>query len=60
VGACPQKVLGISPRINVKGYFPSEILEPCRCIGCRQCALTCPDVAISISVHGAQYQFFEY
>jgi 2-oxoglutarate ferredoxin oxidoreductase subunit delta len=60
VGACPQQVLTMSRRINVKGYFPSEVCEPYRCIGCRRCALTCPDVAIAISVHGAQYQFFQY
>lgn len=60
VGACPQKVLAISSKINVKGYFPAEFKDPPRCIGCRQCAITCPDVAITITVHGAQYQFFDY
>ena len=60
VGACPQEVLIKSPKINVKGYFPAEVEQPARCIGCRQCALICPDVAITISVHGMQYHFFDY
>lgn len=60
VGACPQQVLAMSRRINVKGYFPATVKAPHRCIGCRQCALTCPDVAIELCVHGAQYVFFDY
>ena len=24
VGACPQQVLAMSPKINIKGYFPAE------------------------------------
>lgn len=60
VTACPQRVLAMSTKINVKGYFPAEVNDAYRCIGCRMCALTCPDVAIDISVHGAQYLFFEY
>ena len=60
IGACPQQVLTMSPKINIKGYFPAEVTEPYRCIGCRQCGLICPDVAITLSVHGAQYEFFAY
>jgi len=60
VQACPQQVLAISKKINVKGYFPAGVEEPFRCIGCRMCALTCPDVAIEIGAHGAQYTFFDY
>ena len=46
VQACPQRVLSMSRKINVRGYFPAEVTEPFRCLGCRLCALTCPDVAI--------------
>jgi 2-oxoglutarate ferredoxin oxidoreductase subunit delta len=60
VSACPQKVLGISARINFKGYFPAEPRRPELCLGCRICAITCPDVAIEIAVHGCQYNYFDY
>jgi 2-oxoglutarate ferredoxin oxidoreductase subunit delta len=60
VTACPQKVLAISQRINFKGYFPAEARQPQLCLGCRICAITCPDVAIEIAVHGCQYNYFDY
>jgi 2-oxoglutarate ferredoxin oxidoreductase subunit delta len=58
--ACPQRVLGMSTEINAKGYFPAEVVSGPQCIGCRMCALMCPDVAIEISVHGVQYNLFQY
>ncbi|NMC69600.1 MAG: 4Fe-4S binding protein [Myxococcales bacterium] len=60
VKACPQKVLGVSSRINFKGYFPAEPQRPELCLGCRICAITCPDVAIEIAVHGCRYNYFDY
>ena len=60
INACPQKVLGISKELNIKGYFVAKVVEGSRCIGCRICAVTCPDCAIEIRAEGVQYSFFEY
>jgi NAD-dependent dihydropyrimidine dehydrogenase PreA subunit len=46
--------------INNKGYFYAEVVEPMRCIGCRLCCITCPDVAIEMQVHGTMYHYFAY
>lgn len=58
--ACPQQVLGMSKTLNEKGYLFAEVRKGPLCIGCRLCAITCPDVAIEVGVHGVQYAFFEY
>jgi len=58
--ACPMHVLGMSKKLNEKGYFYAEVADPHRCIGCRICAITCPDVAISVVIHGAYYSLFQY
>ncbi len=57
---CPQKVIGMSGELNVKGEFHALLDQPSRCIGCRTCAISCPDVAIEVAVNGVQYNFFEY
>jgi 2-oxoglutarate ferredoxin oxidoreductase subunit delta len=58
--ACPQKIVGMSPKLNTKGYHYAVLDDPPRCIGCRMCAVSCPDVAIEVFVEGAQYEFFPY
>jgi len=60
VQACPQQILGMSRKINRKGYFYAEVVEQPRCIGCRLCCITCPDVAIEMAVHGTMYHYFAY
>jgi 2-oxoglutarate ferredoxin oxidoreductase subunit delta len=50
----------MSKEINVKGYFPSMVVQQPRCIGCSICAITCPDMAIEIAVNGVQYVFSDY
>ena len=60
VDACPQKVLGMSKKLNTKGYKYSQLEDEPRCIGCRLCAISCPDVAIEVFVEGTQYEFFHY
>ena len=57
---CPQKIIGMSKEINVKGYHFARVLDPGRCIGCLICAVTCPDVAISVHSNAAQYRLFDY
>ena len=58
--ACPQDILRMSENLNAKGYRYSVVSDESRCIGCRLCAITCPDVAIEVFVEGTQYEFFQY
>ena len=60
VEACPQHVIAMSRELNEKGYFYAYPANQPFCIGCRLCAITCPDVAVEVFVHGTQYQFFNY
>ena len=46
VSICPKKVLRISERINLKGYYPAELSDNENCISCGFCYLVCPDKAI--------------
>ena len=49
VRACPKDVLALSKtKLNAKGYHPAEVVVPEACIACASCALTCPDVAITV------------
>jgi 2-oxoglutarate ferredoxin oxidoreductase subunit delta len=53
-------ILGMSKEINVKGYFFAQVNDPGRCLGCMVCAVTCPDVAITVHGTAVQYRLFEY
>ena len=57
---CPMGILGMSKEINVKGYFFARVMDPGRCIGCMVCAVTCPDVAITVQGTAVQYRLFDY
>ena len=57
---CPQRIIGMSKQINVKGYFYAQVKDPGRCIGCMLCAVTCPDLAITFHGTAVQYRLFEY
>ncbi len=49
VHACPQGVLRLSDRINVRGYHPVELVEEeSHCTGCAVCAVVCPDVVFTV------------
>lgn len=49
VHACPKGVLALKKDIlNDKGYHPAGAARPEDCIGCRSCALFCPDLVITI------------
>lgn len=58
--ACPQRIIGLSERLNSKGYRFATVKDPSRCLGCRMCGVVCPDVAIEVMVEGTQYEFFAY
>ncbi|QVK21656.1 4Fe-4S binding protein [Mycoplasmatota bacterium] len=48
VEACPQNVLAMDTKVNVKGYTPAVAINPDKCTGCTFCALVCPDVCIEV------------
>ncbi len=49
---CPEQALGMSEKINAKGYFYPVAKEADKCTGCRRCVLMCPDEAIQVEVKG--------
>ncbi len=48
IEACPKDVIELSHKFNLKGWRYAEAKEGSHCIGCKQCALVCPDVAIVV------------
>lgn len=49
MAVCPKKVLELSDRVNIKGYYPVYQARPEDCVFCTTCCIMCPDVAISIT-----------
>jgi len=48
VGACPADVIGMSTKVNGKGYHYSFMKNPEACTGCTNCAIVCPDGVITV------------
>ncbi|MEG8945504.1 4Fe-4S dicluster domain-containing protein [Rosettibacter firmus] len=47
VVACPQNTLGLSKKLNLKGYHYVVKVED-NCTGCVNCALVCPEGIITV------------
>ena len=47
VRICPKKVISIGEHLNARGFHPA-VYGGEGCVGCRSCAVTCPDAAIVV------------
>ncbi len=47
IEACPQDSLGLTSQININGYRYAELKQD-NCTGCINCAIVCPDSAITV------------
>jgi 2-oxoglutarate ferredoxin oxidoreductase subunit delta len=45
---CPQKVIKLSDKLNIRGVCFAEVKNGERCVGCKQCAVICPDTCIEL------------
>ncbi len=45
---CPAHAIGLTSRLNLKGYFVADFEEKKECTGCAVCAVMCPEVAIEV------------
>lgn len=44
---CPKNILLLRKELNALGYHPVVLSDPESCSGCGNCALMCPDIAIT-------------
>lgn len=47
INACPKKVLKIGEKTGKTGEKVVSFTDNGECIGCKSCALVCPDLAIT-------------
>jgi 2-oxoglutarate ferredoxin oxidoreductase subunit delta len=49
VDVCPSTCIVLDPdTITDKGYHPAMLTDESLCTGCANCAVMCPDVAITV------------
>jgi len=49
LSVCPKKIITMSrTEVNSMGYHPAEIVDMEGCAACANCALMCPDGAVSV------------
>lgn len=47
IDVCPKKCIKKSSEIGKTGEFTAEFDETQGCLGCSQCAIVCPEIAIT-------------
>ena len=45
---CPKDLFEPGGVLNAQGYLPSRIKDESECIGCGNCMISCPDMAIVV------------
>ena len=49
IEVCPVNIIVMDEsKINAKGFHPATVIEMEKCIGCGNCAITCPDSVIKV------------
>ena len=48
IDRCPTNALAFSKNLNAQGYFHVELADEDKCIQCKSCAITCPDVVFEV------------
>ena len=52
VDVCPEGVLGVSDTLSSRGVHPAVIADIESCVGCEQCVLRCPELALALEQVG--------
>lgn len=50
VFVCPKQLFEPSPQMNERGFVPPLIVDESSCTECLNCMLSCPDMAIVVTV----------
>jgi len=49
IDVCPRDLIVLdTSRLTAKGYHPAHLLDAERCTACQNCAIMCPDAAITV------------
>ena len=48
IHACPQKIIIVGEKANMKGYRYIHQIQEDKCTGCKLCAIMCPESAIAV------------
>lgn len=48
IRACRRDAIKLGDEANSRGFIYAVPVEPSRCVGCMECELYCPDLAIHV------------
>lgn len=48
LSVCPKELFEPGPEMNRAGYLPPRLTDQSECIGCGNCMIYCPDLAIVV------------